>query len=297
MLDIDVAAALMSAVDESSKVVFVGDVNQLPSVGAGNILADLISSGEVPTVELDTVYRQGEDSTISKNANKILVGNNSLIYRNDFELIEVDNEDEAQAKILEEMKKAFNIYGSMEACLLTPLRKNKKTSVDIINKLAQSKLNPKADFKTEIKVFDKVFRLGDKVMVTKNMTKAANGDVGIILDIDEVNKSVTIDLGYDNPTTLNGRELNSLDLAYAITIHKSQGSEYGCVIISVMNEHEALLQKNLIYTAVTRAKKKVIIVGQKEAISKSIAGVQPKRYTLLNNLIKKIKVNEIKGVV
>lgn len=286
MIDLDIAYALMSSLSPHTRILFIGDVNQLPSIGAGNILSDMISSGVIPLVELEVVYRQAEDSNINKNANKILHGNQNLIIKDDFEYIRVNSPAEAQDAILSELKKAADTYGLTETCILTPVRRSKETSVNVINPIAQKLLNPANEHKPEISVNGRMFRIGDKVMTTRNSAIAANGDVGIIIDMDVKAREVTIDLGYNDPITLNSDDLEALDLAYAMTIHKSQGSEYQCVIITVMDEHAALLQKNLIYTAITRAKKKVILIGQDSAIVKSINGIQKPRRTLLADMLK-----------
>ena len=286
MIDLDIAYALMSSLSPHTRILFIGDVNQLPSIGAGNILSDMITSGVVPLVELAVVYRQAEDSNINKNANKILHGNQHLIISDDFEYIRVKTPKEAQDAILAEMKKSVETYGLTETCILTPVRRNKDTSVNVINPIAQKLLNPPSEHKSEISVNGRMLRLGDKVMITRNSSIAANGDVGIITDLDIKNREVTVDLGYGAPITLTSEDLETLDLAYSMTIHKSQGSEYDCVIITVMDEHASLLQKNLIYTAITRAKKKVVLIGQDSAIVKSINGVQKPRMTLLANMLK-----------
>ena len=286
MLDLDIAYALIAALSKNTRIIFIGDVNQLPSIGAGNILGDMIKSGVVPLTELDVVYRQAEDSNISKNANKILSGNKNLIVSDDFEYISVKTPKEAQDNILAEMKKSVETYGLVETCILTPVRRNKDTSVNVINPLAQQLLNPRSEHKPEISINGKFFRVGDKVMITRNSTIAANGDVGIIIELDNEKKEVVVDLGYNSPITLNGEDLDTLDLAYSMSIHKSQGSEYDCVIITVMDEHAALLQKNLIYTAITRAKKKVVLIGQESAVVASINGLQKPRKTLLDNMLK-----------
>ena len=283
MLDVDVTAALFNSLSRDTNVILVGDVNQLPSVGAGNILSDLISSGVVPMTKLQVVYRQGEDSGININANKILYGNNRLIYGDDFEFIEVNDPKEAQKRILYEMAKSNSIYGMNESCILSPARKKKDTSVNVLNPLAQEYLNPHSDNKPEVKFGDKVFRLGDKVMVTKNSPKASNGDVGLIVDITA--DAIKVDLGYANPIIIEKDERKYLDLAYAMTVHKSQGSEYACVVMAIMDEHDNMLQKNLIYTGITRAKKKIVIIGQKSAIDKAISGKARERNTLLKNFL------------
>lgn len=288
MLDVDIASAIVSALQEKTKIIFVGDTNQLPSIGTGNVLYDLIFSNIIPSTELQVVYRQAEDSNISKNANKILEGIDELITDDDFEFISVNSPEEAQSKILSELVKSVKNYGLIETCVLTPVRRNKDTSVNSINPIAQSLLNPSDGMKDEIVVKGKTFRLGDKVMVTKNSNFASNGDIGIIVSINNTNNEVLVDLGYDSIISISNDDLEMLDLSYAMTIHKSQGSEYDCVIISIMDEHKALLQRNLIYTAITRAKKKIIIVGQKSAIYKSISGVQPKRDTLLRYFLEKL---------
>lgn len=286
MIDLDIAYALISSLSPHTRLLFIGDVNQLPSIGAGNILSDMISSGVIPLVELEVVYRQAEDSNINKNANKILHGNHNLIIKDDFEYIRVNSPSEAQDAILSEMKKSIDVYGLTETCILTPVRRSKETSVNVINPIAQRLVNPANEHKPEIAINGRMFRIGDKVMITRNSSIAANGDVGIIIDMNVKAREVTIDLGYNDPITLNSDDLETLDLAYAMTIHKSQGSEYQCVIITVMDEHAALLQKNLIYTAITRAKKKVILIGQDSAIVKSINGIQKPRRTLLANMLK-----------
>lgn len=286
MLDLDVMYLLLSSLNSDVRIVFIGDTNQLQSVGAGNILGDIISSKKIPVAFLSKVHRQAEVSFINLNANAILKGESKLNIGNDFEYIKVKDPKEAQKELLLQLKKAKSIYGMNNFCVLTPLRRYKPTSTEIINPVAQKLLNENKDGSPELVYFDKTFRVGDKVMVTKNSDVASNGDVGIVLSIDEKEQSLLVDLGYKLPTLILKSDLESLDLAYAITIHKSQGSEYDCAIVLIMDEHDALLQKNLIYTAITRAKKKCIIIGQDSAIKKSIIGKQPKRKTLLKDLLK-----------
>lgn len=292
MLDIDLTYALLNSLENSTRIIFIGDVNQLESVGVGNVLYDLIESNTLPVVRLDKVFRQSEQSSININANKILKGRKDLIYDKDFVFLKAKNNIEAQRIALIEIDKAIRTTGLAGSTLLSPLRNKGFTAVNTINPLAQSLYNPQNKNKPELKLEDdRVFRFGDKVMMTQNTDYASNGDLGVITYVDD-KPTVVVDFGYTKPAVLsNYADIGLLDLAYISTVHKSQGSEYDITIFLITNESPHMLQKSLFYTAITRAREKVILIGQKEAIDKAIDNVSKRRKTLLTQFLEVFNKN------
>ena len=266
MADIPISDFLLQAVLTGTAVILTGDVDQLPAVGAGNVLCDLIQSGVVPTVALVKTYRQAEDSNIIKNAHRVKDGFLKLNKGDDFEIIEVNDD----SKIPEITRQVYEKYNEIDdvfaAQILCPARRERATASNELNKLIQSVVNQSS---TQMKFGNTAFRINDKVMFMRNnySSNYFNGDVGIITDIRQEQIHITVD---GQELVLEAEMLEDLSLAYATTIHKSQGSEYKTVIIALPSEPSTMLQMNLLYTAITRAKKQVILIATKGSIEKSI---------------------------
>ena len=283
--------SLMEAISPECSLLFVGDENQLQSVGPGAVLRELIGSGVLPVTTLTEIFRQKDGSTIIGNAVKINAGQTDLIYDDSFLLLPASGEPEAIDLIKNAYREACGQYGIEHAALLSPLRKTQNgrfTCVaDALNPLLQDEINPVTDIISSARIGDTVFRTGDRVLEWKNTEEASNGDTGYITRIweDEEDYGLTVGIAWDNGRTAqyHRHDMESITLAYAMSVHKSQGSEYDAVIIPVLSsQHCRLMRRNLIYTAVTRAKKKVILIGDKHEINQCILNKdEHKRKTLL----------------
>ncbi len=288
MIDTVLMYNLLKAVPLHSTLILIGDVNQLPSVGPGNVLQDIIESRAVPVVRLVEIFRQAQDSSIIVNAHLI---NSGVIPRleastegwNDFYFIEKNEPEEALATILklvcERIQKAFGFDPIDDVQILTPMNRG-TVGASNLNLELQKALNPGED---GVMRGGRSFRINDKVMQIRNNydKDVYNGDIGRISRIDRENQEVTIlfdgrAVSYDYP------DLDEIVLAYAVSVHKSQGSEYPCVVIPLLTQHYVLLQRNLLYTAVTRGRKLVIVVGSKKAMAIAVKNDKPQnRYTFL----------------
>jgi exodeoxyribonuclease V alpha subunit len=288
MVDIHIAKYLLECISCGTQVAIIGDSDQLPSVGPGAVLSELVSCGRIPVVKLDKVFRQNEGSRIAVNAKLIRHNNLSLEYGSDFQFIESNNYDDS-ADIIEKLfQTEVNIAGIDNVALLTPFRTKTETGVNALNGRLREKINPAAEDKPEAARGKRLFRLGDKVMQIKNRGEVNNGDVGYVIDISRQGGDVcvTVDYGDGRISEYEDSDLDMLELAYACTVHKSQGSEYATVIISIQNGHYIMLKRPLIYTAITRAKQKVIIVGERKALCIAINTVDTeKRCTMLASRI------------
>lgn len=291
MIDLRLFYLFIKAVQPTTKLVLVGDVDQLPSVGAGDVFRDLIESNKVPTVYLNEIFRQESTSKIIVNADRINKGLLGIELGEEFDFVAEDDPenipDLVKQVYIEEMEKG---YTPDDIQVLSPYRKKTSTGVDNLNKMLQEIINPKADDKEELVYGSKLYRIDDKVMQYRNDYEKMvfNGDTGRIKGIRkdaEGNQLITISMN-GNEIEYERDELADIDLAYASTVHKSQGSEYKIVIIPVTTQHYMLLQRNLIYTAVTRAKEKVILIGQSNALVTAIKSVKIKeRNSKLNERI------------
>ena len=296
MIDIILMHRLLKAVPLNATVILVGDVNQLPSVGAGNVLRDIISSGAVPVVELNEIFRQAKESLIVVNAHRINSGQipplkPSKDKLDDFYFIEQEDPEEVLKTILDLVKqripKRFRVDPIDDIQVLTPMHKG-TVGASNLNTELQKALNPSED---ELIRGSRAFHVRDKVMQIRNNydKEVFNGDIGRITRIDKENQEVTISFDgrevlYDYP------DLDEIVLAYAVSIHKSQGSEYPAVIIPLLTQHYVLLQRNLVYTAVTRGKKLVVVVGTKRALAIAVRNNRTeKRYTYLKNRLSSAK--------
>ena len=290
MMDIVLMRHFLEAVPAGCHVILVGDVDQLPAVGPGSVLKDILRSGVVSSVCLTEVFRQSEASSIVMNAHAINAGRVprfSDVSDNpsaDFEFIELNNPEAVEYQIVNLCrdilpKQGYSPFEDIQ--VLSPMHRQ-ACGVENLNKRLQAALNPPASYKPEFVSSIRSFRLGDKVMQTKNNYDKGvfNGDIGFIEDMNE--SSVTARFGDDLKAVYEKAELSELQLAYCMSVHKSQGSEYPVVILPLVPGHRIMLQRNLLYTAITRAKKKVILIGTKAALNTAVANDRTRRrYTLL----------------
>ena len=287
MLDINLTYHLLKAVPGGCRLIFVGDVDQLPSVGAGSVLKDMIRSGKMPVVRLENVFRQAEVSPIVRNAHKINRGQMPDFLAgagSEFALQEFINEQEAAEFVARTYAELTSGGDWRSVQVLTPMHKN-PCGVQNLNKLLQQYINPPSAIKPEVNIPGNVLRVGDKVMQIRNNYEkdVFNGDIGRVSRIDGKNVTVSFpERPEGNYVTYAQGEVEELQLAYAMSVHKSQGSEYPCVILLMVQSHYIMLQRNLLYTAVTRAKEKVLIVGSKNAVRTAVENDKTKRrYSLL----------------
>ncbi|MBO5505250.1 MAG: ATP-dependent RecD-like DNA helicase [Clostridia bacterium] len=287
MVDITLMDSLLKAFPVGARLIMVGDADQLPSVGAGNVLRDIIESDSLVCIKLKEIFRQAKESMIIVNAHRI--NNGEFPYLNDkdndFFLVSRETPEETCSAIVDlcanRIPKSYGVDSMSQIQVLTPTRKT-AIGVQYLNALLQDALNPRRASAVEKKTASCTFRVGDKVMQIKNNytiewekedgekgTGVFNGDVGFITFIDNRNKKVTVQ--YEEKTVnYDFIQLEELELAYAVTVHKSQGSEFDVIIIPMLETHRLLMTRNLLYTAVTRAKRLVILVGREEIIGEYI---------------------------
>lgn len=267
MLDVYLANALFKAMQKGTQVILIGDSDQLPSVGPGAVLSELIASEVVPVVRLDKVFRQSSGSRIAINAKLIRHGNLNLEYGDDFLFVDSPDLSESAEKIVELYADEVEEHGLDNVVLLSPFRQRTETGVNALNEKLQEKINPPGNGRKQVEIGKKIFREGDKVMQVQNVDIVNNGDVGYITDIQVIGNdvNVVIDFGDSRVVNYNTEDMKKVDLGYACTVHKSQGSEYETVIISLQTAYYKMLTRPLIYTAITRGKHKVIIVGEQKA--------------------------------
>ncbi len=303
MIDIHLFAHLLDALPLGCRLILVGDSDQLPPVGAGNVLQDLITSGMLPVVCLTQIFRQAMESKIITNAHKIVNGENPDLTNDnkDFFHIEKASPFHTAQTVADlcanRLPSAYNWDPFTDIQVITPSKKG-ETGTHNLNKLLQNALNPPSEEKKQITMGARIFRVGDKVMQIKNNYEMAwetendkgsgifNGDIGIITDINL--KSNVITINFDGKTALIAPEfLDELELAYAITVHKSQGSEFKAVIFPAMNIVPNLAYRNLLYTGVTRAKELLITVGAQQTIFNMTQNdKKAKRYSALAYFLK-----------
>lgn len=268
MMDIHLAGKLLESVRSNAQIVMIGDSDQLPSVGPGAVLSEMIASARIPVVRLDRVFRQTDGSRIAVNAKLIRHGNLSLEYGSDFRFVDSANMSDSANRIAELYMQEVAKYGVDNVALLSPYRQKTETGVNALNELLREMVNPPEAGKQEVTCGKRKFRTGDKVMQIKNFEDVNNGDIGYIRSIfkfgDEA--TVVIDFGDGRTKEYDSSELDMIDLGYASTIHKSQGSEYKSVIINLQCAHHIMLTRPLVYTAITRGKERVIIVGERRAL-------------------------------
>lgn len=291
MIDIFLFNNLLDGLNDDVRLVIVGDYNQLPSVLPGEVLKDLIDSDIIPTIKLNELYRQKEDSYIINLANEINNGNlsdNFLLKKSDYNFIE-SNKDGIELLICELCKKAIEKkYSYNEIQVLVPMYRG-INGIDNLNNKLQNIFNKKDDNKEEFELNGVIFREGDKVLQTKNINdlEISNGDIGIIDSITKTLNNITAVINFDGIIVeFTKKNFEDVKLGYAISIHKSQGSEFDIVIMPMDLSFKRMLYRKLIYTGVTRAKKSLTLVGEVEAFKYGVARVDDEiRNTLLKDLI------------
>ncbi|MBT9177128.1 MAG: ATP-dependent RecD-like DNA helicase [Firmicutes bacterium] len=292
MMDLSLMYHLLKAVPLGCRLVLVGDVDQLPPVGVGNVLRDIINTGLMPLVRLEVIFRQAKESLIIANAHRINRGEFPYLATNrrDFLFLAQDDPEKVVAQVLEivqqRLPKLHRLHPILDIQVLTPMRRT-ITGVDNLNLLLQQALNPPSPGKAEVQTASGIFRLGDKVMqIRNNYTRLVyNGDVGSIVAIDGDDGEITVAYP-ERSVAYELTELSELTLAYASTVHKSQGSEYRAVVLPFTTQHYVMLQRNLLYTAITRARDLVVIVGSKKALAIAVKNAKvEQRYTGLATLL------------
>ena len=284
MVDMWLADKFFSRIKDGARVVLVGDPDQLPSVGAGNVFRELIDCGMIPVTVLDQIFRQSKDSLIAYNAKFINEGNTKLYFGPDFIFMASDNQAEAAERIIARYCREIAESGIDRVQILSPFRSEGAASAEQLNEAIREVVNPFRSAEEEIKIGVKVFRVNDRIMQTKNTAKVSNGDLGFIRYIkdDENGKRVGLDFGVGRELEYSVEDMVNLDLAYATTIHKAMGSEYETVIMPLLKAHTVMLYRNLLYTGITRAKKRVVLIGQKQVLFMAIHRNEiVKRNTLL----------------
>ena len=292
MMDMVTTWCLFNALPPNCRLILVGDADQLPSVGPGAVLNELLASGRLPAVILDKVFRQSEGSLVAENAQRIRHGVSELDFGDDFQFWASADEVQSAQYLMRLYKREVARFGVDNVALLTPFRKISETGVYSLNAALHDEVNPAVPGKAEIEVGQRVLRVGDKVMQMKNRDFASNGDIGYICTSTQGEDGllVEVDFGDDRVVAYEDIEaLRQLELAYATTIHKSQGSEYDAVLINIQDMHGKMLNRALFYTAETRAKKRVIIVGDWDAVVRAIQTADTKRrHTMLA-----MRINEL----
>lgn len=309
MIDIFLMSALLRAIEPGTRLVLVGDVDQLPSVGPGNILRDLIESRCFPTVKLVKIFRQAEESEIVVNAHRINRGEPISLRTDsrDFIFLKRDTPQAVAGAVLSLMKDKLPDYVHTDIREIQVLAPMKRGSLGVLNlnRFLQEAINPKAPGRKELPVRDMIFREGDKVMHIKNNydlewemrtdsgfaydrgTGIFNGDIGIIRQINEHQQLVEVAFDDGKFVIYEFDQLEELTLAYATTIHKAQGSEYPAVILPLLSGPDILMNRNILYTAVTRARKCVVIVGNGDVVARMIRNTrEQERYTGLQDRLK-----------
>ncbi|MEG1925940.1 MAG: AAA family ATPase [Ruthenibacterium sp.] len=279
MVGVHLAHFIMDAVAfrENTRIVLIGDVDQLHPVSQGNILDDLIHCGAVETTFLDRNYRQGEDSSIVDAVLKINAGDTSLAFTKEFEFIEekssdvADECDKIARTIVNEYEKNVGLFGKDGTIVLSPMRIKGLLCSDVLNVKIQERINPARPDIASCKITHKVFREGDRVIQTKSTQDAINGDLGIIVSIKTVDSSTEVEIDFDGKSVIyDMQDMGNVDLAYCISVHKSQGSEFPCCIMPASKEQKVMLVRRLYYTGVSRAKKHLVLVGDKAALDMAI---------------------------
>ncbi len=264
MISVDLAELLFNAVRPGTMVLLVGDTDQLPSVGPGNVLGDIIRSKTVPVTALTKTHRQGAGSPIIENAKRISSGNSDLVRNIDFEIVEC-----AEEALVQSIRNQYVLYhknnNPFAVQVLTTMRRDPLQGCDAISRAIQAEVNPKAKTSKGVRYGNTTYYVGDKIMMTRNNYNVGyfNGDIGVVKSI--APKEVIVEINGEEVAVANSL-LCDMSLAYASTIHKSQGSEYNVVIVVIPAKPVSMLQRNILYTAITRAKKRVILIASDQTI-------------------------------
>ncbi|MEN6392466.1 MAG: ATP-dependent RecD-like DNA helicase [Anaerolineaceae bacterium] len=289
MLDTQLAFHLTQAIEPGTHLLLVGDVDQLPAVGAGDVLRDLIDSGSAPVTRLMVIFRQSAGSHIIVNAHRIDQGQMPVFHQDsrDFFLFPAEKPEEAaqwvQDVVCERIPRKFGFDPLRQVQTLSPMYRG-AAGVDALNTRLQEALNPASPRKPEKSLFGQLYRLGDKVMQIQNNYEkdVYNGDIGFLVGMDAVEQKLTAEF-YGRQVEYDWSEADQLTLAYAVSVHKSQGSEFPAVVLPLLTAHYMMLQRNLLYTAVTRAKQVCVLIGSKRAIGIAVRNDQVShRYTALD---------------
>ena len=276
MLDLLLTNHLLKAVRTGSHVLFVGDVDQLPSVGAGDVLRNLIHSGIAPVTRLNTIFRQAANSKIITNAHLINQGKFPVFSQSDGDFFLFSADDAAGAAdwviqiVTERVPQKFGYDAVRDIQVISPIYRG-PAGVIALNDRLQEKLNPQSGNKPERRLFGTVFRLGDKVMQTQNNydKDVYNGDIGFIESIDLIEQSLTMNLD-GRSVSFDWSEADQLALAYTVSVHKAQGSEFPAIVMPVVTQHYTMLQRNLLYTAITRARSLCVLAGSRRAVGMAV---------------------------
>ena len=284
MIDISLLDTLLKSVESSSFILFCGDINQLPSVGPGNVLHDMIASGKIETTTLDVVFRQLEDSLINFHAHQIMEGNTNIKEGKDFHFYSCTTEEEMVEKLKDITRANYDENDIFSFQVLVPTKEG-TAGVRSLNRVLQPICN---GYEREPVASVYKFKRFDKVIMTRNNYEAGylNGDIGLITDITDT--QLIISLGDGKEIQIRKDSPEDVSPAYALTVHKSQGSEFACVAIVLPEEPICMLQRNLLYTAITRAKKEVFIIAQNDAYAQSVKNTRlAERRTSLKEKIQK----------
>jgi exodeoxyribonuclease V alpha subunit len=311
MVDLLLFVSLVEALPASARLYLVGDVDQLPSVGAGDVLRDVIASGMVPVARLTEVFRQAGGSAIVESAHRVNRGEMPAASEEDSDFFHVERDDGPSAArtildlVQDRIPRRFGFDPIRDVQVLAPMHRG-AAGVENLNRLLQEALNPppappRLDLVPEGEGLDpeprrptEVFRMGDKVIQIRNnyLKEVFNGDIGRILLYDPEGPSLTVDFD-GRAVSYEGDELEELQLAYALSVHKSQGSEYPVVVLSLLKEHYPMLQRNLLYTALTRGKRLVVVVGSRRALELAVRNAsQRERFTRLAERLRQAVIGE-----
>lgn len=273
MVDMWLASKLFQRIGKDTKIILVGDPDQLPSVGAGNVFRELISCKIIPVTFLTDIFRQSKDSCIAHNAAIINNGDARLNYGDDFVFLPCKNQDEAADVLIESYCLEAEKHGIENVQILSPFRSEGVASADMLNLSIRELVNPFTSLDDEVRLGIKSFRIGDRVIQTRNTKDVSNGDLGFIHRIKDTDdgKRVVVEFGKDKLIEYPLEDLQHLELAYAMTIHKGMGSEFDVVLMPMVKAHMIMMYRNLLYTGITRAKKKVILTGQKQVLYAAIS--------------------------
>lgn len=273
MVDMHLAYEFFYKVKAGARVLLVGDVHQLPSVGAGDVFRQLILCGKIPVTVLNLVYRQGKDSNIPINAQLINEGKTNLQWGDDFQMVECSGADEAAQIVKKIYCKEIQMYGMEQVQILSPYKVRSAAGVLELNRSLQDEVNPPVSGKRELHLGGEIFREGDRILQNKNTEFASNGDLGTLVQIaedEDNNPLVQIVFTDGRRVKYEAEQVEMMEHANAITIHKSQGSECQVVIIPWLKAFYPMLKRNIFYTGITRAKKRVYIVGEWKAVCQAI---------------------------
>jgi exodeoxyribonuclease V alpha subunit len=283
MLDLVLTNNLLKAVDPAAHLLLVGDVDQLPSVGAGNVLRDLVASGRIPVVRLQAIFRQAAGSHIITNAHRVNQGQMPAIEREarDFFLFSEDDAEAAAERVVDVVQnripRRFGLNPLADIQVLAPMHRG-SAGVGNLNTQLQAALNPAGPGKTERMLSGRLLREGDRVMQIRNnyQKETFNGDIGRVAVVEVETQTLTVDFD-GRPVVYEWSEVDELVHAFAVTIHKSQGSEFPAVVVPLLPQHFMMLQRNLLYTAITRARRLCVLVGARKAIAIAVRNARVAR--------------------